>query len=60
MDNQRKPSNENAFVEFFKGLDESYQRYCIEEIKQKIKKPPDSNLNDNQADSAGLDGGPNI
>ena len=41
MENQRQPSNENAFVEFFKGLDENYQRYCIEEIKRKIKKPPD-------------------
>ena len=41
MGNHGKPSNENAFVEFFKGLDENYQRYCIEEIKRKVKKPPD-------------------
>ncbi|WP_270789875.1 hypothetical protein [Enterococcus diestrammenae] len=41
MENQGKPISENAFVEFFKGLDENYQRYCIEEIKRKIKKPPD-------------------
>lgn len=58
MENQRQPINENAFVEFFKGLDENYQRYCIEEIKRKIKKPPDSRPAIKQADSAGLAGGP--
>lgn len=31
-------NTENKFVEFFRGLDESYQRYLIEEIQ---KKPPD-------------------
>ncbi|MEO1768275.1 hypothetical protein [Candidatus Enterococcus ferrettii] len=31
-------NTENKFVEFFEGLDESYQRYLIEEIQ---KKPPD-------------------
>lgn len=58
MENQGKPISENAFVEFFKGLDENYQRYCIEEIKRKIKKPPDSSQATNQADSAELVGGP--
>lgn len=28
-------SNENDFVDFFKGLDESYQRYLISEIQKK-------------------------
>lgn len=41
MENQGKPISENTFVEFFKGLDENYQRYCIDEIKRKVKKPPE-------------------
>lgn len=60
MENHGKLISENAFVEFFKGLDENYQRYCIDEIKRKLKKPPDSRLNTKQADSAGLVGDPNI
>ena len=55
MENQRKPINESAFESFFRGLDESYQRYLIEKLE---KKPPDSRSNNNQADSAGLAGGP--
>lgn len=58
MENHGKPISENVFVEFFKGLDENYQRYCIQEIKRKIKKPPKSKQDTNQADSAGLVGGP--
>lgn len=55
MENQRKPINENTFVEFFKGLDESYQRFVIDKMQ---KKPPDSAGKAKKADSAGLDGGP--
>lgn len=58
MENQGQPSNENAFVEFFKGLDENYQRFCIAELQKKIKKPPDRELAPKQADSAGMAGGP--
>lgn len=36
MENSNR-SNENTFVEFFKGLDENYQFYLINEMK----KPPD-------------------
>lgn len=60
MENQRQPSNENDFVEFFKGLDENYQRFCIAELQRKIKKPPDRERVPKQADSAGLVGDPNI
>ena len=48
-------SNENDFVDFFKGLDESYQRYLISEIQ---KKPPDIKLESAQADIARLAGDP--
>ena len=61
-------SAENTFVEFFKGLGESYQRYIIAEME---KKPPDikadTSLQQNykndsvfatKADSAGLVGDP--
>lgn len=37
MENTNR-NNENEFVNFFKGLDESYQRYLISEMQ---KKPPD-------------------
>lgn len=57
MENRNR-NNENAFVEFFKGLDENYQRYCIDQLQSKIKKPHDSRPNTKQADSAGLVGGP--
>lgn len=60
MENRRQPSDEHAFVEFFKGLDENYQRFCIAELQKKIKKPPNSRPATKQADSAGLVGGPNI
>ena len=42
MENHENRSNENEFVNFFKGLDESYQRYLISEMQ---KKPPDENPN---------------
>ncbi|MDT2674302.1 hypothetical protein [Enterococcus dongliensis] len=41
MENSNR-SNENAFVEFFKGLDENYQLYLINEMKREL---PDENPN---------------
>lgn len=41
MENSNR-SNENAFVEFFKGLDENYQFYLINEMKREF---PDENPN---------------
>ncbi|MCD5029101.1 hypothetical protein [Enterococcus asini] len=58
MENHGKPISENAFVEFFKGLDENYQCFCIAELQRKIKKPPDRECVPKQADSAGMVGGP--
>lgn len=34
MENTNR-SNENDFINFFKGLDENYQQYLIDEMKQK-------------------------
>lgn len=53
MENSNR-SNENAFVEFFKGLDESYQQYLINEMK----KPPDKEKESTEAVSAGMVGDP--
>ncbi|WP_315307265.1 hypothetical protein [Enterococcus devriesei] len=53
MENNNR-SNESDFVNFFKGLDESYQRYVIENMQ---KKPPDSPLA-KQADMAESEGDP--
>lgn len=50
----RSNEGENKFVEFFRGLDESYQRYLIEEMK---KKPPDKK-NVTAADTAESEGDP--
>lgn len=58
MENHGKPINENAFVEFFKGLDENYQRFCIAELQKKIKKPPGRERVPKQAGSAGMVGDP--
>ncbi len=58
METQKQVKQRNspdAFVEFFKGLDENYQKYLINEMK---KKPPDRYRESVQADSAGLAGGP--
>lgn len=49
MENNNR-SNESDFVNFFKGLDESYQRYVIDQMQ---KKPPDQNQSMTEADSAG-------
>lgn len=53
MENSNRNS-ENDFVNFFKGLDESYQQYLINEMK---KKPPD-HLPELKADMAESEGGP--
>lgn len=39
---------------FFRGLDEKYQQYLIDELKE----PPDTGRNTKKADSAGLVGDP--
>lgn len=39
MENSNR-SNENAFVDFFKGLDENYQRHLIDEMKHKQSNKP--------------------
>lgn len=51
----KQRNSQDAFMEFFKGLNENYQKYLINEMK---KKPPDHQLKSVQADSARLDGGP--
>lgn len=38
MENHENRNNENDFINFFKGLDENYQQYLIQEMQ---KKPPD-------------------
>lgn len=53
MENSNRNS-ENDFVNFFKGLDESYQQYLINEMK---KKPPDHQP-ELKADMAESEGGP--
>ncbi|MDT2478695.1 hypothetical protein P7D59_07140 [Enterococcus avium] len=53
MENSNR-SNENTFVEFFKGLDENYQFYLINEMK----KPPDRKEDSTKAVSAGVVGDP--
>lgn len=54
MENRNR-SNENDFVEFFKGLDANYQKYLINEMQ---KKPPDEKSQSKQAVSAGQVGDP--
>lgn len=54
MENRNR-SNENDFVEFFKGLDANYQKYLINEMQ---KKPPDGKVQPQQAVSAGQVGDP--
>lgn len=51
----KQRNSQDAFMEFFKGLDENYQKYLINEMK---KKPPDKQQAAAQADSAGLVSGP--
>lgn len=53
MENTNR-NNEDVFAEFFRGLDEKYQQYLIDELK----KPPDTGRNTEKADSAGLAGDP--
>lgn len=50
MENHENRNSESDFINFFKGLDESYQRYVIDKMQ---KKPPDSNQDSTKADSAG-------
>lgn len=50
----KQRNSQDAFMEFFKGLDENYQKYLINEMH---KKPPDGQREPAQADSAGLVGG---
>lgn len=54
MENNNR-SNESDFVNFFKGLDESYQRYVIENMQ---KKPPDQNRQSIEVGIAGQEGDP--
>lgn len=53
MENTNR-SNEHDFIDFFRGLDENYQQFLIDEMK----KPPDNLKNSTKADSAGLVGDP--
>lgn len=39
MENSNR-SSENDFVNFFKGLDESYQQYLIQEMKREPPNEP--------------------
>ncbi len=55
MENNNR-SNESDFVNFFKGLDESYQRYVIENMQ---KKPPDRQTAE-QSDMVESEGDPNL
>lgn len=53
MENTNR-SNENDFINFFRGLDENYQQFLIDEMK----KPPVNQKNSTKAGSAGLVGAP--
>lgn len=50
MENHENRNSESDFINFFKGLDESYQRFVIDKMKTK---PPDSTQTLIEADSAG-------
>lgn len=54
MENRNR-SNETDFINFFRGLDEKYQQFLINEMK---KKPPDKPKESTKADSARLVGDP--
>lgn len=49
-----KYSNETDFIKFFRGLDEKYQQFLIDEMK----KPSDKQNDSTKADSARLAGDP--
>lgn|GEM_PF-3058803 len=51
----KQRNSQQDFMEFFKGLDENYQKYLINEMK---KKPPDDQQKPEEADSAGTVGDP--
>lgn len=53
MENTNR-NNEDVFVEFFRGLDEKYQQYLIDEMK----KPPDVDRKIKKAHTAGMVGDP--
>lgn len=53
MENTNR-SNENDFINFFRGLDEKYQQFLIDEMKN----PPDKQKDSTKAASAGLVGDP--
>lgn len=53
MENTNR-NNENDFINFFRGLDEKYQQFLINEMK----KPPDEENQSTEAASAGLVGDP--
>ncbi|WP_313631369.1 hypothetical protein [Enterococcus devriesei] len=55
MENSNR-SSESDFVNFFKGLDENYQRYVIENMQKKPPNPQSAA----QADMAESEGDPKL